>query len=511
MSFTSLDEFLQASKSGEAIQQEQQLTYLASLEEVRARAKVDFNYFAGLVAPRVMRLLFPDTYLGIFRLLTTENVNPYDILRFALGLPRGFVKTTFLKILVVYFIVHDMNFFVLVVCATEGKARAFISDVDNMLSSPQVEQIYGRWSASKLIDNQVKKVGTLNGQLRILLPAGSGSAIRGANEDNRRPDLIICDDIQGREEALSEVQNAALIEWFTSTLIKSIDIWGTNRRIIYLGNMFPGECLLKKLKDNPEWISLVTGAILADGQSFWPELKPIEALIKEYKHDEAMGLGHIWFAEVQNDPLDAKYRLLAAPIPPLEDGLLERQHDVAFLTIDPAGFRDNSDDNVIATHCVYDGFPVCTKLHGGQWDPKETVVNAITEALRVGACLIGIESVGYQQSLCFWLDFVLKRLNITWIQVVELKTRNASKQSRISDYIKELLAGNSGMAPEARTTFTYYASMYRLGKTKNKDDYLDAPAYQKQVLTDYHKLLMPAHNREYLLENLPDVVDVPMS
>ena len=129
--------------------------------------------------------------------------------------------------------------------------------------------------------------------------------------------------------ARSPVQNVSLIEWFVATLIKCIDNFGSNRRIIFLGNMFPGECLLKKLKDNSEWLSLITGAILSDGESLWPELKPVSVLFKEYRHDAQMGLGHIWFAEVQNDPLDSKYRLLASPLPILSDHYADMKWDAA--------------------------------------------------------------------------------------------------------------------------------------------------------------------------------------
>lgn len=508
--YTSVEDFINARKESNVIQSNEQLTYQANAEEAKARGRVDINYFAGIVAPRVMRLPFSGFYKDIFSLLTTKADDPYALLRFALGLPRGFIKTTFLKILTVWFIVYDFNFFIMVVCATESKAMAFIDDVDAMLSEPQVEAIYGRWSAAKKVDNAKKKKGMLNGTLRILLPMGAESAVRGANENNKRPDLIICDDIQSRESALSPVQNANLIEWFTATLIKCIDNYGSNRRIVFLGNMFPGDCLLKKLKDNSEWVSLITGAILSDGESLWPELRPVATLLKEYKHDAQMGLGHVWFAEVQNDPLDAKYRLLASPLP-LMSAYEDMKHDAAFLTIDPAGFRKKSDHNVIATHCMFDGFPICSQLKGGVWDPKKTVGEAIIEALRVGASIIGIESTGYQQSLCFWMEHFLTKLHITWIKVVELKTNNKTKQSRIQDYISELLAEPSptcGMLDQPRVLFEYYANLYKLNERENRDDYLDAPAYQKQILTEYRGLLVPANGLYRTLDSLPKVEDV---
>jgi len=484
-------------------------TFSANLEEIKARAERDFNFFAGLIVPHLMRTAFPAFYLALFSLLTRINPDPYAIMRFALGLPRGFAKTTFLKILVCWLIIHDRNHFILVIGATEPKALDFIADVDEMLSSPNVEAIWGSWALTKKVDNAKRKIGYMNGKQIILVPMGAETTVRGLNINNQRPGCIICDDIQTRDGALSQVKNDSLRDWFVSSLLKSISTYGSNRLVVFLGNMYPGDCLLQVLKRNTEWVSLITGAILEDGESLWPELKPVDSLFKEYKHDEQMGEGHIWFAEVQNDPLDERYRLLSKPIPADFDDIVEHSvADYCFLTVDPAGFRRNSDDNTIAIHKGYDGVPVCTDIRGGVWDPKETVRQILVAALENGASVIGIESVGYQQSLCYWTNYFLEELGIEGITVVELKTNNRTKLSRIQDYIKELLAGTAGMAREARAKFTFQANNYKLEKTDNSDDYLDSPAYAKQILTEHSEHLSSPLRVATDLASLPPVVDV---
>lgn len=487
------------------------LMFSASIEAIRERAKTDLNFYAGLLVPHLMRTPFPKFYCDLFLMLTSEGTDPEAIVRFALGLPRGFVKTTFLKILMCHCIHYGRNSFFLVVASTQTKATNFCADVDAMLEQPTVSEIYGNWAQSKYKDNAEVKLGFMDGRMIILLPCGAGSSVRGANIDNKRPDMIICDDVQSREQALSPVQSHAMLEWFTGTLIKCIESWGSNRLIVFLGNMYPGDSLLQKLRGNPEWISLITGAILEDGESLWPELKSVRALLAEYRHDAAMGLGHIWFAEVQNDPLDERYRLLASPIPDCPVAIELLEPDAVFITVDPAGFRKSSDDNVYAVHKLYDGVPVLTDLEGGVWNPYDTVKNVIVAAVAHGACLIGIESTGYQQSLCYWMDFFIQRLGLQHIQVVELKTFNATKLSRIRDYIAEVLSDSSHMSREARTKFSYYAHLYKLGKSDNRDDYLDAPAYQKQILTLHNHLLISVDARQHSLANLPEVVDVDLT
>lgn len=502
-------QYVESRKELKAYVEREEVTFAVSVEEAKARGRTDFSFYAGLLLGEVYESPFPPFYIALAKLCTNPATDPYSILRFALGLPRGFVKTTFIKVVTCYLIHYDFNDFILAVCATDLLAQNFISDIDDMLSAPQVEQIYGNWSATKDSDNAKQKIGYMNGKRIVLAARGAGASVRGINIHHKRPNLIICDDIQTREGALSEAQNDALIEWFTGTLIKCLPKRGANRKVIFLGNMYPGDCLLKVLKDNSEWVSMITGAILEDGESLWPELQPVSSLISEYKHDEQMGKGHIWFAEVQNDPLDAKYRLLSGPIPSDLDDLKGIEPDATFITVDPAGFRKKSDDNVIALHAMYDGVPICVSLSGGVWTPKQTVINIITCAMENAVSVIGIESVGYQQSLKFWVEEFLTKMGLqNEIKVIELKTNNKTKLSRIRDYIGELLEGSAGMFSEPRALFSYYASLYKIDKTDNRDDYLDAPAYAKQLLTNYGHLLKSRAKLASSLDSLPPVMDV---
>lgn len=464
--------------------------------DVYMRGAVDFNFFAALVAPTVMRTLFPPFYLQLFQLLTRDLQDPYAILRFALGLPRGFAKTTFLKIIVCWLICYHRNSYFMIVCATDKKATRFIKDVKSMLGQPVIRDVYGNWGEAKLVDNSFLLHASIGGHTFLLEPAGAESAIRGANIDLMRPDCLIFDDVQSREDALSDVVNQSQREWFYATALKAIETYGANRRVIFLGNMYPGDCLLQNLVNNPEWISLVTGAILDDGESLWPELKPVRALIAEYKHDANAGLGHIWFAEVQNDPLDERYKLLGEPIPEATIPFDIVEPDITFLTVDPAGFRKRSDDNVITAHGIYENWqPVALEFSGGVWNPKETVEKIFEMADKYKVSVVGIESVGYQQSLLYWVDYFKKEVSghINF-EVVELKTGNRSKLMRIRDYISELLSGQSQMTKEVAAVFSYYAHRYKLGSTTNRDDYLDCPAYQKQVMTEYRDKLRPINN-----------------
>lgn len=460
-------------------------------QEAYERGKVDINFFASLCMPDIFVYALPSFYLAVWQLLAQRK--PEDIgklLRFALGLPRGHAKTTFIKILIAWMIVYDHYHFVLMVCANESLAENLLADLDDILGSPNIEAIYGAWKSNLITDRSDLKKAWYHGRSVILAAKGAGSSLRGLNIKNDRPDLIFCDDAQTRENDESPTERAKLLRWLTATLFKVLKPRG-NRLIIYVGNMYSDACLLKQFADHPQWLSLITGAILYTGDPLWPELFSLEELRESFLHDEALGQADLWFAEIMNDPKDAANSLLPTTLPDAPDiEELVANLDGAYITIDPAGFRRSSDDNQIVVHGVADGKGHVIASDRGILKPDELIRRAIQLALKYRVTLIAVESVGYQQTLCFWLDFFLKELNITGITVVELKPHGRTKETRIRQFIMECYAGNYTLAcPATRADFVWQALAYKIGKTDNRDDLLDGCAYGLDVRNEYWHLI----------------------
>jgi hypothetical protein len=262
-----------------------------------------------------------------------------------------------------------------------------------------------------------------------------------------------------------------------------------DRLIVYVGNMYSEDCILFQLKNNASWISLITGAIKEDGQPLWPELHSLETLMESYYHDEALGEADVWFAEIMNDPISKSSSLLHAPLPEYPGDEATVIADGIFITIDPAGFRDNSDDNVIAVHQVHDGKGAVIKLDAGIKDPEQLIQRALQLALENGASLIGVEETGYQQTLLYWFNKYVTDWGITGIHIVPLKPAGRSKESRIRLFVAELYASNYYLFSSVRATYTWQAMKYKIGKKDNKDDILDCVAYGLDVRNQYWHLV----------------------
>lgn len=463
-----------------------------TVQEAYTRGFSDFQYFSKCAIPYIIRFNWPDEYIAIFVMLVKAVLDKDKkaigtTIRFALGLPRGFAKTTFIKVLVAWLVIYGGMKFLLVVCATEPLSENFLADVHEILSSANMEKIYGAWAANLATDNaKVKKCAYRQGII-ILAAIGAGTSVRGLNIGHERPDIILLDDAQTKENSQSDTESARFVEWFAGTLLKARSPFFSI--VVYIGNMYPQNCLLAELQKNSYWISLVTGCILADGKSLWPALRPLESLYEEYCHDEALGLAYIWFAEMMNQPLMDLVSLLPDGTIPLcpytEEQLIP---EAGFMIIDPAGFKKGADDNVVAAFHVQKQIPYMRRLIAAILDPKELIHQAVQVALELQIRVIFIESVAYQATLKFWFQNELSLIGLTnHFTLVEINPRNKKKEGRIRVSVQQLLAKTWYIINVvARQRYTFQALAYKIGKPKNRDDILDAGAYIEEVRTPEH-------------------------
>lgn len=138
--------------------------------------------------------------------------------RFAIGIPRGFAKTTFIKILCVWYILFSHKRFILIVGASEELAINTVSDICSLLSSLNIVKLFGRWNNEIEVDQQGTKIFTFRGRNIILKAIGAETSVRGINRNNDRPDVMILDDVQKKEDAENPELAAKLLKWILGTL-----------------------------------------------------------------------------------------------------------------------------------------------------------------------------------------------------------------------------------------------------------------------------------------------------
>ncbi len=453
------------------------------------------NLFAALLMGDVFEEEFPETHIAYWALLVNAAQSGERELRYALGLPRGFAKTTLIKLFVIWLWIYTDHRFIVIVSSTIALAKNVLKDITDFMSVPNFRAIFGNWDGKIETETKEDVRFTYREKFCIIQAVGAESSVRGLNVDNERPSVIICEDSQTRESAQSEQQNKNFITWFTGTLLKARSY--RKSFVIYIGNMYNEQCLLNQLRINSEWVSLVTSAILASGESIWPKFRSVSSLLREYRSDCSLGLGHVFLAEVMNDPtaMNGGFFDLSLIKPYQFDEDDTKNFIYAhYIIIDPATGKQGGDNTAIGAVAVINGKAVLVEVISESLGDEETVKEGLKLALKYRACLIAVESVAYQVTLCNYFKRTLNQKRIHGISVVECSPHGVAKPKRIFSGMQKWLKGEIDIHPRARPQVMDQASFYNPTLVKNVDDILDVVAYVDPVLQEHWALLYLTNN-----------------
>lgn len=466
--------------------------------EAQELARQSLDFLAALALPTIFRYFFPPVFKAIWAWLLSYIHKERDFSQLAIGLPRGFAKTTFIKIFLLYVILFTKRTFILVTANTLPKAVAIIADICDFLDEPNIRSLFGNWRQGLETDQQVLKKFGFRGR-NIILAAGTVESVRGLNIKHQRPDVMVFDDIQSKVDAASDVVSEQLESEMYGTAMKAKSPHGC--LFIFVGNMYPTKwSLLRRIKENPAWIKFIAGGILQkeDGsiESLWEELQPLQQLLKEFSNDQKSGRPEVFYAEVLNDE-NASVNLLIdtskIPACPYEDELPHGQHQGNYIIIDPSNDKHNSDAVSLGYFELWDTKPVCRELVEGRFSPGDTIREAIKLAFKYNCSLIAVESNAYQYSLLYWSGVICLQAGIIGLNFVDIYSGQRSKNSRILDMFKALLAGDQYISSATRAQVVSQIISFNPMKTNNTDGILDLLTYATKV---------PEIYGEYLLSNL---------
>jgi len=125
---------------------------------------------------------------------------------------------------------------------------------------------------------------------------GKGSAIRGLANLDRRPKIVICDDLQDSDEAKSETVMDDDWKWFLS----DVKFLGQKCRIFMIGNNLGEKCILEQIERNKDFVGFEFNRLAIvdnDGVPNWPSKYKQEDIEKEKQDFERMGRIDIWLRE----------------------------------------------------------------------------------------------------------------------------------------------------------------------------------------------------------------------
>lgn len=457
-------------------------------QELIEACKESPDMLSALATPEMYEFAWPPLYIALWAWLREQVDIERAFQRLALGLPRGFAKTTFIKLFLLYCILFTKRRFILVLAATATMAENIVADVMDMLGEPNVKATFGDWKLSAEKDTNAVKKFSFRGRPIIIAALGAGGSVRGLNLKNARPDVMVFDDIQSREDADSEQVSSKLLKWLIGTAMKAKAPSGC--LTIFIGNMYPTpHSILRKLKANRHWVKFIVGGILANGESLWEALQPVKQLLEEYQADLEAGHPEIFHAEVLNDENAAVNnlvdfsRLPEYPYPDYEP------HGGNFIIIDPANDKANSDAVAIGYFEVHEGKPTLREVVAKSMSPGETIMCAINLGTRWNCPVIFGESNAYQYSLKYWFETKCTELGILGFEFVPIYSGSMSKNSRILTTLKSYVAGEIYVHPDCKAQVHHQITNFNPTITKNVDDILDLLTYSARVVTEFGHLL----------------------
>ena len=163
--------------------------------------------------------------------------------------PRGNAKSTLASlILPIWCIVGDRRRFIAIVSETSEQAEEFLEFIKAELEvNDRLREDFpgacgaGRiWKQGQIITRNDVKVKRW----------GKRKRMRGARHGNRRPDLVICDDLEGDENIDSPRQRDKDQRWFFKALMK---IGGRYTVFLVVGTILHYDSIMAKLLKRPGW------------------------------------------------------------------------------------------------------------------------------------------------------------------------------------------------------------------------------------------------------------------
>jgi len=354
----------------------------------------------------------------------------------AIAAPRGFAKSTAIThaYVLAAALFRDRKFIV-IVSDTEGQAIMFLQDIKReILNNETLSALFKlrrKGTEVELFkDSETDIIVEFEDGYQFRVVArGAGQRVRGLKWGSRRPDLIVCDDLENDEIVLNKDRRNKFKQWFNGALlpIRSdrgiIRVVGTILHMdSLLENLMPEQqvAMLRKPKKNlivtelkewtevrTPWKSVKYRAHSADwSQLLWPQKKTREWLEDERQKYIIQGFPEIYAQEYLNQPLDESFALFRkSDFLPMRDEDFQKNVNF-YVTVDLAiSEKDRADYSVFTVGAVdSDGLLSIRTVIRDRLDARDIVQQLINLEKIYRPVAIGIEEGMIQKSIRPYLN-----------------------------------------------------------------------------------------------------------
>ena len=307
--------------------------------------------------------------------------------------------------------------------------------IDEYLTNPLVRhnlvQIKSQNATAFSVDVKNEKGDIINVRIEAF---GKGTGIRGLSNQDRRPKVIILDDIQDQDDARSETITDNDWKWFLSDVI----FLGKKARIFLIGNNLGERCVIERTINNAAELNFkaLKIPVMVDNIPSWPEKQSYDEIIKERDNYAKLGQLDIWYAEKMCQALaeenrifkDEDYRYYS---PSSKEDLISRCN--IFACLDPASSTTPESCFRAITVTAVDSanYWFLLDVPYGRWDSVGTIDRIFDVVVKYGLKTFYIEKGWYIQVLEPFLMQEMRKRNI-FFNVIPLEhAKQGNKLERI--------------------------------------------------------------------------------
>jgi len=368
--------------------------------------------------------------------------------------------------------------FIVIIKQNQRMASAKLKDIigeyhSNPLLRHNLVEIKEESMNSFSVDVRNKDGETVNIRIEAY---GKGAGIRGLSNQDRRPSIVILDDIQDKDDSRSETILSADWDWFLSDIV----FLGRSSRIFMIGNNLGEKCVIERCIQNASSLGFdaIRIPVIMDGKPTWPEKESLADIEKEKADYTKLGKLDIWMAEKMCQAVADENRIFQEDdyryySPARREDLITRCN--LFCCLDPASSPNpescyramvltgiDAENNWFILDCKY-----------GRWDSAQIIDYIFDMVVKYRLRDYYIERGWWEQVMKPFLTQEMKKRNV-FFNVVPLEhAKQGSKLERIKLLQPHFKAHSIYFPDEATWLPEFKAELAGVTKDAIKSEYID--------------------------------------
>jgi predicted phage terminase large subunit-like protein len=418
----------------------------------------------------------------------------------SIAAPRGHAKSTAITFAyTLTTILFRQASHVLIISSNESIASEFVREIGVELRENEVlEGVFGPFKF--VTENDTELVVQFKDKSRFrVIAKGAGQRMRGLKWERKRPDLVICDDMEDDEIVLNEDRREKFRRWFFGAVRPIVKTGG---KIRVVGTIVHLDSLLERTMPKPglattvetplktystaskDWRAVKYRAHNEDfTEVLWPEQYSAERLKQVRQGFAEMGLMDVYGQEYLNDPVDQSTAYFRREdFLPMTAGDKERRK-VYYVGGD---FAISERKRAARTCFVVGGVDENRLLHvvdvrKGRWDTLQIIDELFALNARWKPDIIRLESENIEKTLRPVLESeMIKRQQFL---PIDTKTPTKDKIQRARSFQFRMRAGNVRFDKDTSWYAEYEEELAHFPKWATLDQ-LDASAWLGDLISD---------------------------